>query len=381
MLASITLRHPGHSSLHLAAERDNAAIVTALLAAGASPDLVSQDTTKCDAPLLAGGMLPLHCAAAAGASTAARLLLDAHPEGAIALDWDGHLPAQIALQCGHIALAQSLAQAAEAALATASGGQVDDAEAAELVREVCADLEAAAADGAASLSRGREAAALRRLGQQEREKCRLWIGDRPLLRTAHLLQREWSVSECDWLLAEVGEAASLHGWQGKRHKHYATEDIPLWRLGAKAAAWVRERVSTTIFPAMSAAFGMASTDLRLQECFVVRYEPTGQSSLSMHRDETLLSFNIALNDGYDGGGTCFAQPAALHVWEGGSKSLINGESTRREEREASVVRSDRGDCLVHCGQLLHGGATVTGGTRMILVGFVSEVVRSERRRR
>ena len=57
--------------------------------------------------------------------------------------------------------------------------------------------------------------------------------------------------------AEVGEAASLHGWQGKRHKHYATEDIPLWRLGAKAAAWVRERVSTTIFPAMSAAFGMA----------------------------------------------------------------------------------------------------------------------------
>ena len=64
----------GHSSLHLAAERDNAAIVTALLAAGASPELVSQDTTKCDAPLLAGGMLPLHCAAAAGASTAAGLL-------------------------------------------------------------------------------------------------------------------------------------------------------------------------------------------------------------------------------------------------------------------------------------------------------------------
>ena len=35
----------------------------------------------------------------------------------------------------------------------------------------------------------------------------------------------------------------------------------------------------------------------------------------------------------------------------------------------------RGDCLVHCGQMLHGGGTVSEGVRMILVGFVSEIVR------
>ncbi len=29
---------------------------------------------------------------------------------------------------------------------------------------------------------------------------------------------------------------------------------------------------------------------------------------------------------------------------------------------------------LHCGQLLHGAATVTAGVRMVLVGFVSEVV-------
>ena len=29
---------------------------------------------------------------------------------------------------------------------------------------------------------------------------------------------------------------------------------------------------------------------------------------------------------------------------------------------------------MHCGQVLHGGGTVTTGMRMIVVGFVSEVV-------
>ena len=39
-----------------------------------------------------------------------------------------------------------------------------------------------------------------------------------------------------------------------------------------------------------------------------------------------------------------------------------------------TVRGARGDCLIHCGQVLHGGGTVSSGMRMIVVGFVSEIV-------
>ena len=41
-------------------------------------------------------------------------------------------------------------------------------------------------------------------------------------------------------------------------------------------------------------------------------------------------------------------------------------------RTETLLRGGRGDCVLHCGQLLHGGASVTAGTRLLLVGFVSE---------
>jgi hypothetical protein len=36
---------------------------------------------------------------------------------------------------------------------------------------------------------------------------------------------------------------------------------------------------------------------------------------------------------------------------------------------------------MHCGQLLHGGAATTRGTRIILVGFVSEHLRGDEHER
>ena len=183
----------------------------------------------------------------------------------------------------------------------------------------------------------------------------------------------WSAAECAWLLSEVSVAAGLHGWHGARHRHYSTEDLPLWRA-PRAARWVREQVRCRIFPAMAAVFGIPIDRLRLQECFAVRYEASGQASLAMHRDETLLSFNVSLSDGFEGGGTCFAQPTSLREWADGGSDLCALDSklpswTPGSEGSAvSVVRGERGDCLVHCGQLLHAGATVTRGTRIILIG-------------
>jgi hypothetical protein len=166
-----------------------------------------------------------------------------------------------------------------------------------------------------------------------------------------------------------------------------------------------------IFPCLAAAFGIATADLRLQELFVVRYEPSGQPNLRFHRDSTLLSFNFALSDGYEGGGTCFAEEATLCEWKfrrgddgqmslstpsaaaaanaysttplssdlhGTARTILPGMPATRQRalHGGDTVRLARGDCLMHCGQVLHGGGTVSSGIRMIVVGFVSEVVHS-----
>ena len=388
----------GHSALHLAAARDDADMVASLLAARADPGVVTQDSNACGSD--SGGMLPLHCAAAAGASRAARVLLDAHPEAAATPDWDGALPARSALIGRHVAFAQILVDAAAASplssTVNASGCSECDAsgcnsstnsafgphnesehaeraaEREELINEVRAELASVASSGACSHALFASSAALKQLGVHEREKARLWIGNQPLMNECHLWRSLWSADECAWLLADVEDAAAWHGWHGARHRHYATEDLPLWRA-PKAAGWVRAQVADRILPRMARAFGLASAaDLRLHECFIVRYEPAGQPSLAVHRDETLLSFNVDLGGSFDGGGTSFAQPVRVNEWRG-----RHGEVTAREVPQTqTAVCGACGDCLMHCGQLLHGGGAVTAGTRTILVGFVGEVMRS-----
>ena len=42
--------------------------------------------------------------------------------------------------------------------------------------------------------------------------------------------------------------------------------------------------------------------------------------------------------------------------------------------QQEAVQGEQGDCLIHCGQLLHGGAAVTAGRRVVLVSFIDELV-------
>ena len=110
---------------------------------------------------------------------------------------------------------------------------------------------------------------------------------------------------------------------------------------------------------------------------------------------------VLLNEAtdFEGGGTCFAKPARLRAWADGGRALLSsaaaaagsggeeaggeedggeedgGEEDGGEEEEAGRVRlmqGSRGDCVVHSGQCLHGAASVTAGTRFVLVCFVRE---------
>jgi hypothetical protein len=381
----------GLSALHVGASSDaKLPLCHALLRAGADPSSRSQDGPSSGD---VGGRTPLHVAAALGATVAARALLAAWPQAARATDYDGCIPARAAWLQGHYDLAYELATAASAVLklnetTIASRGSAEDEELLEaddlalVVREV---REMACTRADASLERS-----LCEMARNERERTALCIAERPRLRTIHIMHGAVGSEECEWLLGEVRAAAAHHGWQGGRHRHYATEDLPIWRAPL-AAAWVRRRFCCAWRAQIAAAYGICDdASLVLQEAFAVRYEPHGQPSLSMHRDSTMFSFNILLNEAadFEGGGTCFAEPALLLEWPNAGRGLLHaddptlapsrnaagapGEGEAPTVGEARLVQGQRGDCVVHCGQLLHGAASVTSGTRFVLVCFVAE---------
>ena len=71
-----------------------------------------------------------------------------------------------------------------------------------------------------------------------------------------------------------------------------------------------------------------------------------KNSLDFHIDGNEFSFIIALNDNYEGGGTHF-------------KNLNQ------------IMKINKGDCLLFCGQRYHGGSKVLKGIRYVLAGFIN----------
>jgi hypothetical protein len=96
---------------------------------------------------------------------------------------------------------------------------------------------------------------------------------------------------------------------------------------------------------MNAYFPEGDTKLAPYDIFVVRYDATQQNRLAAHRDASIISFNLALNADFEGGGT-----------------YIDALGAR--------LTLDPGTLLIHCGRLRHCGCPVTRGVRYILVGFV-----------
>ena len=96
----------------------------------------------------------------------------------------------------------------------------------------------------------------------------------------------------------------------------------------------------------------AGLKLVCNDMFVLKYDASivdkgiTLNHLDIHRDATLFSFVIALNDGYKGGGTKF------------------------EHFNMDVVKLPAGFLSLHPGYVAHSGCRVTGGgPRYILAGF------------
>ena len=122
----------------------------------------------------------------------------------------------------------------------------------------------------------------------------------------------FSAQECDDIVAEAEEHAKrLGGWSTARHYSHPTTDIRITDL-PRAKVWFAENLRTKLFPAIAACFPNLVKEpeaLRIFDVFVVKYNAERQSYLKVHRDSSLISVTIALNDKSDfEGGGMFVEP-------------------------------------------------------------------------
>ena len=175
-----------------------------------------------------------------------------------------------------------------------------------------------------------------------------------------------SASECDKVLELARAHASLEGrWDrpdSERHATYATCDFPIDECSALADFFEEIEFDDRIFGAMTEKYGVE--DLAYLDFFCVNYSaksddfPERMDRLEAHRDGSLLSFTITLNDDYEGGGTFFE---ALRY--------ENDEDPNRQ-KNGVVKPAHRGEAVLHSGKILHGADPVRKGDRTVLVGFV-----------
>lgn len=355
-------RETGYSALHHACQYGMAKLAAVLIDAGASLEAKTRDLILQNVVVQPGGQTPLHLAARGGEAEVVDLLLSLRADPT-ATDLDGATPAVVALQHKRRAVAARLADAASMALPS------DEA--------------------LATLSQKASEAGRARVAKQ------LEVPQH--LRQAYSLEGVWSVAECNNVLAAVISAASApaaklaeagncslaDGWTTERHAAYATTDLPCSAVPA-VDAWVRSSLRARVFPrlavrhswlpggciaeanAADGPVGVRAVDSQLCEAhgarltfrdlFFVRYSAAAgcQNGLALHRDGSIISFNILLNDpaSFEGGGTYI-------------------------EADQRTYQIGQGDCFVHSGKLRHGGSPVTSGERYVLVAFVDVLEEDE----
>jgi hypothetical protein len=153
-----------------------------------------------------------------------------------------------------------------------------------------------------------------------------------------------------------------------RHASYATCDFAVEVCHSLTAYLEEIDFDGRIWDQLSSLFGINYEDMSYLDLFCAQYRgKQGNSGNGMskdrliaHRDGSLLSFTVTLNDpsDFEGGGTFFDALCDVDPIDG--ILLPNG-----------VVRPRRaGDGVLHSGKLLHGGDVVLSGNRTVLVGFI-----------
>jgi len=156
----------------------------------------------------------------------------------------------------------------------------------------------------------------------------------------------YSSDICNYIVGECERYASKNGgWTVDRHIKYPTTDLPVDKIPSIFGLIIE--TLKTITGRVSASYGLDDKMIiNVKDLFVVKYSHEAQNQLEMHCDGSFLSFSILLNDTgeFDGGGTYFD--------------------------DGLTCRLNKGELLLHSGQIKYSGLPMTRGIRYLLVGFL-----------
>ena len=142
------------------------------------------------------------------------------------------------------------------------------------------------------------------------------IPPRHLLQSVYTTAKILSDKECRVNRRYGRKHASISGgWLTERHQKYKTTDIDV-RHAPLLLDLCNKKLEESIIPALSGIFKLPLHVLDIDDLFVVKYEHKCNLSdeswripdlIGPHRDDSVVSFVILLNDGdsFDGGGTEF----------------------------------------------------------------------------
>lgn len=153
--------------------------------------------------------------------------------------------------------------------------------------------------------------------------------------------------ECDILIDAARRKASKIGWGAEAHAKYPTQDVKVKSLPPAAQSIFKARFVDPMRGFIAEHFDLPEAYINIADGFIVKYDEKGQTSLSMHRDGSIVSgiFSLSPGDEYEGGGTVFSDGAAFRPEQGGG--------------------------ILFAGQRRHGGLPILSGTRYICTLFFS----------
>ena len=149
---------------------------------------------------------------------------------------------------------------------------------------------------------------------------------------------------------EIIELAEANTWVTDRHYFFPTTDQTMESLGMQEI--YQKVLEEFVYPIWIWFWELDGEDWPKlgSENFIAKYDTLNQGSLEIHHDSSVITLNVKLNDGYEGGGTFIPR--------------------YKQTYQAKKI----GHAMSHPGQITHkhGGRPVTQGTRYILVTFTNK---------
>ena len=109
----------------------------------------------------------------------------------------------------------------------------------------------------------------------------------------------------------------------------------------KIDKWVRESLAERLFPVLLRLYELTDHSLHFRDLFFVKYEakPGEQAGLDLHRDGSILSFNLLLNsrDDFEGGGTYFEQENNTYCLQRGDCLAHSGKADKRMTKASCIL--------------------------------------------